>query len=917
MKGGQRRLPETFSGAKAPANYVPGLGRGAMGFTTRSDIVPLAARTDFGPAPKGYVPGAGRGASGFGDPRATGSDGLENAADGEAARSDDREADAVWDAVDTRVASRRKKKRARSDSADGGRKEARIADQFADLKQQLKTVSFEEWDALPEARSGIRKHQHQEALVPVSDAIILERAGLGPSRSANLTVERGRMMRDKLDNEGNGRGETIDAQDYLSGLEGSSGAAAARNIGDIKKARALFKSVTLSNPSHPPGWIAAARLEEVDGNLMEARKLIKAGCKACPRSEEVWIEAARLNMPANAKVILGNAIQELPKSETIWLKAAELEGSDVDRQRRVLRRALETMPSSEKLWKAAIEMEEDKVDAHVLLARASECVPSSVDLWLALARMEDYKGAQAVLNKARKHNPREPRIWLAACALEEVQGNQGHVGDDEVAARLDAVVAKAIKALSKPEDEIVSREGWLDYATKMEAAESLRACKAIVRGTMKLNLEPSKMKRQWIDDAKRLEKEGHVETARALHQATIDLNPGEKDVLLRAVAFETRKGTNATLSKLLLRAVKQQPDVEVFWLMAAKERWKTLDDVAGARDLLERGLKAGHNTERVWLAAFKLEWESGEVGRAREVIERARKECPCPNVWVKSALLERVELSKMTKRKKVENQFVVVEKLLQDGIRKFPKAAKLYMMLGQLYLEFKARRTEDPTEKEACVASARRAYLTGLREVSNSPALWLLSAHLESEFASEVKARSVLELGRVQNPKAAELWLEAIRLEKRFGRHEMAEALMNKALQECPKAGILWAEVILSAPKPEQKAKCADALEKCERDAFVFNALGRLFAGKPKIKPARKWFEAAVEADPSFGDAWAYFFHFETLIAKEVERAKQVFDRCMAAEPSHGELWQSVAKLDQIRHAKLQEIFESVVKKVE
>ena len=36
-------------------------------------------------------------------------------------------------------------------------------------------------------------------------------------------------------------------------------------IQDIKKARALLKSVILSDPSNASGWIAAARIEELDG----------------------------------------------------------------------------------------------------------------------------------------------------------------------------------------------------------------------------------------------------------------------------------------------------------------------------------------------------------------------------------------------------------------------------------------------------------------------------------------------------------------------------------------------------------------------------------------------------------------------------------------------------------------------------
>jgi hypothetical protein len=36
---------------------------------------------------------------------------------------------------------------------------------------------------------------------------------------------------------------------------------------DIKKARGLLKSVITSNPNSASGWIAAARVEELDGKI--------------------------------------------------------------------------------------------------------------------------------------------------------------------------------------------------------------------------------------------------------------------------------------------------------------------------------------------------------------------------------------------------------------------------------------------------------------------------------------------------------------------------------------------------------------------------------------------------------------------------------------------------------------------------
>jgi hypothetical protein len=58
--------------------------------------------------------------------------------------------------------------------------------------------------------------------------------------------------------------QVVDPKGYLTDLN-SIKVASEAEIGDIKKARTLLKSVIGTNPKHAPGWVAAARLEEVAG----------------------------------------------------------------------------------------------------------------------------------------------------------------------------------------------------------------------------------------------------------------------------------------------------------------------------------------------------------------------------------------------------------------------------------------------------------------------------------------------------------------------------------------------------------------------------------------------------------------------------------------------------------------------------
>jgi len=49
-------------------------------------------------------------------------------------------------------------------------------------------------------------------------------------------------------------------------------------INDLKKARILLKAVIKANPESWSGWIAAARVEELDGKLTEARLILERAC---------------------------------------------------------------------------------------------------------------------------------------------------------------------------------------------------------------------------------------------------------------------------------------------------------------------------------------------------------------------------------------------------------------------------------------------------------------------------------------------------------------------------------------------------------------------------------------------------------------------------------------------------------------
>ena len=163
--------------------------------------------------------------------------------------------------------------------------------------------------------------------------------------------------------------------------------------------------------------------------------------------------------------------------------------------------------------------------------------------------------------------------------------------------------------------------------------------------------------------------------------------------------------------------------------MAAKEKWSS-GDVPAARRLLADAFSANPDSEAIWLAAFKLEFESGEIDRARAILKKARSVSSTaagesggagsggsggdtPRVWMKAAIVERRAGDAAAERR-----------LLDQALKKFPAFEKLHLMRGQL------------CERERDWAGARRSYAAGLAMCPGSVPLWVSAARLEEKAAA-------------------------------------------------------------------------------------------------------------------------------------------------------------------------------------
>lgn len=288
--------------------------------------------------------------------------------------------------------------------------------------------------------------------------------------------------------------------------------------------------------------------------------------------------------------------------------------------------------------------------------------------------------------------------------------------------------------------------------------------------------------------------------------------------------------------------------------------------------------------------------------RARAILERARTNCKCARVWVKSALLE------------WENSnYAAEEALLKEGIQLYPECDKLHMMLGQLYYE--QHKIEDTHNAYRYFHPPCMTSRTGILRCPFSSALWILYVRLELEHTSLIKARSLLEVARQKISDSEDLWLESIQMERQAGNEALANQLLAKARQKLPHSGRIWSESIKTIPKIQRRTYISSALKEREDDPYIILSAGKLFWSLRKIPNARVWLRRAVSSCNDNGDFWSLLYVFE-LQNGTVEQQNEVIQDCVHANPHHGSTWAFVRKQKENRRKTIPEIIKLVAEQM-
>jgi pre-mRNA-processing factor 6 len=912
-----------FLSQQAPENYVAGLGRGATGFTTRSDLGPARE----GPSPEqiqealakraqqlGAAPPTAYGATDkkkqeeeedderFQDPENE----VGLFAYGQYDREDD-EADRIYQDVDDRMAKRRKARRLvpstlipsyrearglyfsalheqitdvspsmssreareKQEQEEYDRNNPKISEQFADLKRGLATMTDDDWANLPDAgdmtgKNRRTKQDMKKRFYAVPDSVI---AGARDSTQFETSVQE----------DGNG----ADANDGTMTNFADIGAARGKvlNARLDQAAQGDSQSGGTSTSIDPKGYLTSLNMSELKsseveiGDVNRVRTLLESVIKTNPKHAPGWIAFARLEEVAGkivaARKLIAQGCEQCPKSEDAWLENIRL--NDNHNAKIIAASAIKNNEKSTKLWIEAMRLESENRAKKRVLRMALDHIPQSVAIWKEAVELEeDPADARLMLAKATEIIPLSVELWLALARLETPENAQ-------------AVLNKARKAVP------TSHEIWIAAARLQEQIGNANKVNIMNRAVKALVREGAMPKREdWIEEAEKCEREGAILTCAAIVRETLgwtlEEDDDRKQIWKDDAKASISRGMYETARAIYAYALRVFPSSTSLWLAAAD-----LERSHGEREdlwqLLEKAVEACPQSDVLWLQLAREKWNAGDAVGSRLVLANAFKQNPGnEEIWLAAVKLEadsgqteqarellsqarhqapteRVWYKSAAFERQLGNIDVALDLVLQALTSTVVgKKETRYPRSAKLWM-MKGQIYQD----KGMIPQAREAFSQGTRACPKSVPLWLLAVRLELAAGITIKARSVLDRARLQNPKNPELWAESVRVELSASppNTQQAKVLMSKALQECPKSGLLWSENIWHLqPRTQRKPQSLEAIKAVDNDPILFTTVARIFWGERKLDKAGTWFEKALVLDPDLGDTWAWYLKF-------------------------------------------------------
>ena len=848
---------KSFLDQEAPEGYVAGLARGAVGFRTSTSpdsfnrgiaIVQNEEDEEEDDNNNKSTPQLNE-------------DGILSTNKRGKVDEEDEEADRIYNEIEKKLQFKKRK----SPNNDNTKTKPTTIDnsssQFSDLKRQLANLTEDDWLNLPEPGDMTRKNkrtrlleQQQQRMYSAPDTLISNSSSTtNTTNFKSLSESRDKLLGSQLDNllpsyiKNNGQSTstttTTTANEALQqSILNMTGVEQDSKYADLQKSRVILSSLRKSEPYKPSSWILSARLEEQEGkNLKLAKQYILEGCKKCPRNDEIWLENIRLNQSdiKLCKQLITNGLNYNPKSEKLWLKATELEINNINK-RKVLMKGLEKLPNNNQLWKQLIELENDQNMVKKLLSKAVQLCSQDWEFWSALLNISNYEESKKLLNQARKSIKEVKnisKVWITACQLEEREYGSNKIDINKLIKLMD----KAMKEI--PIDKMTKND-WYKLACDSEKENFQVTSKTIIISYLKLQ----GLDQSIFEDVDKFFTDGYIIVGKSILDYIVTTN-SSNDITKWKRIFALVKKFNQEVSLSLLftyydKAISLNPQVPLFYLMYAKDKWQLSKDIPQARSILDSGELVNPTDLSIKFAIIKLELKAGNLQNASKYIKAILDRTPMESekFWYKYIHVLRC----------LNSDIIILKEVIQKALELFPNCWKLYLQNIEIL--------EDINELE----EAREIALVGVKKCPQCIYLWIKLSQIDEKAKIIIRARSILDQAILANSNNPELWVYKIQFEKRIGNSSSSiQNLTNKAIKQFPNDPWLWIiNLSLILKMSQRKTIFLDALKATNNSNLILLIIGIFFWFDGKYSKSKNWFERSLQLDNTNGDTWGWMYNY-------------------------------------------------------
>ena len=895
---------------KPPPGYIPGLGRGAVGFTTRMDLGPNRNIENFQ-----YL--NEKNLNNYIDPSNNNKiekfqaqlikqklSNDEKLFNNELMDDEDKDANEQYNFFDKYMSERNKNNKFKIENNKNNKARISIKQTFSDLKLNLKKMSDLDWENIPEVKDFSKKRKKKERYIPMTDNEILSALNdtITPlnldnntnsiSKLENLSSAKNsylQIMLDKTNNNINNNNNSIDAINYFSELSNINNQNKLINynkseIQDIKKTKLLLNNLILTNQNNPSSWLALARLEELDGKVEEARKVILNSLKIITNNEDLWLEAARL-LPINKSIeVLLKGLTYLKKSEKLWLTLINYE-KDKNKQKEYLKFALENVTSSEKLWKKLIDNEKDDIDkTKEILYKAIKYLPNSIEMWLALAKLETYEKSKKILENAIDLNKNSYDLYIHLAILEETKEKNEE--------KILNVLNNAFEYFNKNNIKI-SNEEWIKESIKCEKINCIITAKNIIKLCIQNNYNNNykEIKKIFLKFINLCEKEGCLECIINIYLCILETNNYEDTLLwLNLINFlknYEKKNEIQNIIKLALDLCKKNKQKETFSLLYAKYLLKE-ENITNSINFLTEYYNKFKSTNII-IALIKLYNLQKNYDKSFELLKK--------NLDIKyDERLHMYLINQYRLIKDYQNSLNECDNLLNKNKYNY----KIYLIKSQIHIESNNNIEESINILKECI-----------KIIPDQPIIYIeLSKYillLNDNNISE--SRTILEKGlSIKNNENNELiWINLIELELKNNNIKIAKKILSRAINKFNiiykekkiKYTILLSYSIKFEDNNNRQSKAIDYLQLFNNDAYIMYTIGNIYSSLNDIINSRKWYENALRENKDIGDIWLFYYKSELDLNYEENKEEylnNILKRFEDSEPRHGILWPKIKK---------------------